>query len=213
MLEVVACLAMELPGGTDVSALREERRRLLASVRPLDPTRIVRGQVRGYLDDKDVAKGSTTETFAALSLTIDSERWQGVPFFLRVGKSLPVTATEAIVRWKQPRQAVLEDHAPPAPNHVRFRLGPDAVVALGANVKKEGKAFSGEPRELELHRAGADEMKPYERLLGDAIDGDMALIVDPILGDATPVHPYEPGSWGPSEASRVAPDGGWYDPR
>jgi glucose-6-phosphate 1-dehydrogenase len=224
MLEVVACLAMELPAAKGHAALREERSRLLSQVRALSAADVVRGQVRGYKDEEGVAKDSTTETFAALRVLIDSPRWNGVPFFIRVGKSLPVTATEAIIRWKQARGPVLEETSPPSPNHVRFRLGPDAVIALGANVKKDGEAMVGEPKELVLARSQADAMKAYERLLGDAIDGDPTLfprkdaveeswrVVEPVLGDATPVHVYEPGSWGPAEAARIAPEGGWSDP-
>ena len=148
-----------------------------------------------------------------------------MPFFIRVGKSLPVTATEATIRWKGVSRQVLEEKSPPPPNHVRFRIGPDAAVALGVNMKKDGEAMVGEPRELVLPRGAAtDTMKPYERLLGDAIDGDATLfarkdaveeswrVVDPVLGNATPVHVYEPGSWGPAEAARVTPAGGWSDP-
>jgi glucose-6-phosphate 1-dehydrogenase len=223
LLEVVACLAMELPAAKGVEGLRAARGRLLAQVRPLSRGDLVRGQVRGYADEEGVAKGSSTETFAALRLAIDSPRWQGVPFFIRTGKSLPLTATEATVQWKRGACCVLEEGSPPAPNHVRFRLGPDNVIALGANVKKDGEAMIGERAELVLRRSPADEMKPYERLIGDALDGEAALfadqesveqswrVVDPIARDKE-VFVYEPGSWGPREAARIRPDGGWSDP-
>jgi glucose-6-phosphate 1-dehydrogenase len=224
LLEVVACLAMELPTQKGAVGLRVARGRLLAQVRALSEGDIVRGQVRGYAGEEGVAKASTTETFAALRLFIDSPRWQGVPFFIRTGKSLPVTATEATIRWKPGACRVLEESSPPAPNYVRFRLGPDNIIALGANVKKDGPAMVGERAELVLRRSPADEMKPYERLIGDALDGDPSLfadkqaveqswrVVDPIVGKAQ-VFPYEPGSWGPREAERIQPEGGWSDPR
>jgi glucose-6-phosphate 1-dehydrogenase len=135
-----------------------------------------------------------------------------------------VTATEATIRWKRGACPVLEESSPPAPNYVRFRLGPDNVIALGANVKKDGPAMIGERAELVLRRSPADEMKPYERLIGDALDGDPSLfadqqaveqswrVVDPIAGKGQ-VFPYEPGSWGPREAERIQPEGGWSDPR
>jgi glucose-6-phosphate 1-dehydrogenase len=224
MLEVVACIAMDLPTQRGHTALREARSGLLSQVATLLATDIVRGQVRGYKDEEGVAKDSTTETFAALRVTIDSPRWKGVPFFIRAGKSLAVTATEATIRWKGPRCPLLEDTSAPASNHVRFRLGPEIAIAFGANVKKDGEAMVGEPRELVLHRAPANTMKPYDRLLGDAIEGDATLfarrdaveeswrVVDSVLGHATPIHLYDSGSWGPAEAARIAPEGGWSNP-
>ena len=224
LLEVVACLAMELPDHTGHGALREARSRLLAEIGALSPKEIVRGQVRGYKDEEGVDAQSSTETFAALRLGIDSPRWKGVPFFIRAGKSLPVTATEAVIRWKKPSAPILEDCAPPAANYVRFRIGPDVVMAIGANVKTDGEAMVGEARELVLRRAQTEAMKAYERLLGDAIDGDPTLfarkdaveeswrVVEPVLGNASPIHVYEPGSWGPAEAARISPAGGWVDP-
>ena len=223
LLQVVACLAMELPSAKGIEGLRAARGRLLAQVRALSRGDLVRGQVRGYAQEEGVAKGSTTETFAALRLHIDSPRWQGVPFFIRTGKSLPLTATEATIRWKRAACPVLDERSPPAQNYARFRLGPDNVIALGANVKKDGEAMVGERAELVLRRSPADEMKPYERLIGDALDGDSALfadqesveqswrVVDPIAGEKE-VFAYEPGSWGPAEAARIRPDGGWSDP-
>jgi glucose-6-phosphate 1-dehydrogenase len=221
MLELVACLAMELPAEKGRAALRDARSRLLSQVNALSTKDVVRGQVRGFKDEGGVSKDSTTETFAVLRVTIDSPRWKGVPFFIRVGKSLPITATEAIIRWKGEGHPVLDEASPPAPNYLRFRIGPEPVIALGVNVKKDGEKMVGQARELVLREAGADAMKPYERLLGDAMDGDPALfarkdaveeswrIVEPILGNATPVYEYEPGSWGPEEAQRIRPASGW----
>jgi glucose-6-phosphate 1-dehydrogenase len=224
LLEVVACLAMELPTERGHDALRSARSKLLASVSTMKPEDVVRGQVRGYADEDGVKKGSTTETFAALRVTIDEKRWRGVPFYLRAGKSLAVTATEAVVTFKRPMRAVLDDPAPPAANRLRFRLGPDSGVATTINVKKGGEAMAGETKELGLRRALDSSMKPYDRLLGDAMRGEAALyalkdaaeeswrIVGPILGDAVPVATYEAGTWGPAEAAKVAPEGGWVNP-
>jgi glucose-6-phosphate 1-dehydrogenase len=224
LLEVVACLAMELPTSKGTAGVGAARSALLAQVRALTEGDIVRGQVRGYGDEKGVAKGSTTETFAALRLFIDSPRWQGVPFFIRTGKSLPLTATEATIRWKRGACPVLEENSPPAPNYVRFRLGPDNAIALSANVKKDGEAMVGERAELVLRRSPKNEMKPYERLIGDALDGDQSMfaamgaveqswrVVDPIVGKAQ-VFPYDAGTWGPAEAKRIQPSGGWSDPK
>jgi glucose-6-phosphate 1-dehydrogenase len=223
LLEVVACLTMELPSEKGHEGLRAERSRLLAKVRTTTAADIVRGQVRDYDSEDGVAKGSTTETFAALRVFVDSPRWQGVPFFIRTGKSLPVTATEARIRWKRGDRAVLQEDSPPAPNYARFRLGPDNVIAVAANVKKDGEAMVGEQKELVLRRTGPEETKPYERLIGDAIDGDPTMfaemdaiveswrVVDPLVG-AGEVYPYDAGSWGPAEASRIQPGGGWSDP-
>ncbi len=224
LLEVTACLAMDLPTARGAAGLRAARSRLLAQVRALSREDLVRGQVRGYADEEGVAKGSTTETFAVLRFFIDSPRWKGVPFYVRTGKSLPMTATEATIRWKRGSCCILDETSSLAPNHVRFRIGPDTVIALGANVKKDGERMVGERAELVLRRTPADEMKPYERLIGDALDGDSALfadqdaveqswrVVDPIVGEKE-VFPYEAGTWGPAEAARIQPEGGWSDPK
>ena len=224
MLELVACLTMDLPAAPGHAALQKARSELLAQVHTLAKKDIVRGQARGYLEEEGVENGSTTETFAAVRLHIDSPRWNGVPIYIRAGKSLAVTATEALVTWKPAKRAVLDDATKPARNHLRFRLGPDTAIAIGANVKKGGEAMAGEAVELELHRTNKDTLRPYERLIGDAIDGDQTLfarrdavehswrVVDPVIGNATPLHLYEPGSWGPDEAQALTPPGGWYDP-
>ncbi len=181
----------------------------------------MRGQFRGYRDEKGVAAGSTTETFAALRLHVDSWRWDGVPFFIRAGKCLPTTMTEVMVRLKRPP---LSPPASSATNYYRFRLSPDVGVAVGASVKKPGEEMVGEPTELKVvHYPGGDERGAYERLLGDAMMGDAMLfaredgveaawtVVQSVLGDATPVHEYEPGTWGPAEAARLTESvGGWY---
>lgn len=224
MLEVIACLAMECPSGKDHEARREERGRLLETVRPLAPSDVVRGQFRGYRQEPGVASDSQVETFAAARFQIDNERWRGVGFHVRVGKCLPVTATEVLVKFKHPLRPVLDDIGPTTGSFCRFRLSPEEVIALGARVKKPGVRMEGENIELVAHYRPPDEMEPYERLLGDAAIGDATLftrqdtveaswrIVDPVLGTVAPLHEYEPGTWGPTEADLLAPDGGWHNP-
>jgi glucose-6-phosphate 1-dehydrogenase len=224
MLQVIACLGMEPPAGRGHEQLRDERGRLLEHVRTLTPEDVVRGQFRGYRNEPDVALDSQVETFAAVRFHIDNERWEGVPFYVRAGKRLPVTATEIMVGFERTTQPVLDDITRPLENHYRFRLSPEEVLALGAKVKKPGERMEGRCIELIAHYQPPDEMEPYERLLGDAISGDATLfaredsveaawrVVDPILGNRTPLYEYEPGTWGPPEAGRLAPEGWWHDP-
>lgn len=224
MLEVIANLAMECPCAGDAEARREERGRLLNTVRTLDPADVVRGQFRGYRQEPGVAPASQVETFAALRFHIDNPRWAGVPFYVRVGKCLPVTATEVLVRFQRPSRPVVNESEVPA-NYYRFRLSPQFVLALGAKVKKPGEGMQGEGIELVAHYQPPDVRDPYERLLSDASQGDSTLfarqdaveaswrIVDPILGNATRLYDYEPGTWGPVEVERtVAPPDGWNHP-
>ena len=228
ILEVIACLAMEAPRSGDATAVRDARTRLLQAIEPIDPVNVVRGQFRGYRDVKGVAAESNVETFAALRLTIGSWRWGGVPFFVRAGKSLPVTCTEVLVRFRPPPTAVFDASALDlaGSNQVRFRLGPDVTTAVRVRSKRPGETMSGESVELSAVKQVPVEMLPYERLLGDAMDGDGTLftsedaveaawrVVDPILEKNAPVLPYEPGTWGPVEASALtARVGGWHDPR
>ncbi len=225
LLEVVACIALELPQSGDHAAIRKARTQLLAQVQELTSDALVRGQVHGYQAEKGVKNGSKTETFAALRLFVDSPRWQGVPFFIRTGKALALTATDAIVRFKGSTHPALEDRAAAAANAVRFRLGPNDAVALSANVKTPGEAFSGGASELVLQRGASGVMKPYERLLGDALDGDATQyaeraaveqswrVFDRALKDEATPFGYDEGSWGPAEANRVGPAAGWQNPK
>ena len=226
LLQVLACLAMDPPAGADTDALRDEKARLLKSVRPLTPADVVRGQFRGYRQEPGVAPDSQVETFAAVRLAIDSWRWADVPFYIRSGKCLPVTADEVIVEFRRPPRQTFDDDARATPNHLRLRLGPEVLIALGLRVKRPGEQMVGESVGLVATHQHGEEMLPYERLLGDAMRGDAALfaredaieaqwrIVDPVLGNATAVHEYAPGSWGPREADAlIATDGGWYDPQ
>jgi glucose-6-phosphate 1-dehydrogenase len=228
LLQVVACLAMEEPDSGSVDALRDAKGRLLKAVEPLRAADVVRGQFEGYRSEPHVAAASRVETFAAVRLTIDSWRWAGVPFYIRAGKCLPVTCTEVVVQFKAPPRSVFGEDlsAVHEGNYVRFRLGPDVGIAMGVRSKAPGESFTGEPIELVAMQDASHDMLPYERLLGDAMAGDATLfarqdsveaqwrIVDPVLGDAVPVHGYAPGTWGPREAAGlVAAHGGWRDPK
>jgi glucose-6-phosphate 1-dehydrogenase len=223
MVQILGFLAMEPPVVGYDESTRDEQVKLFRTIRPLDPASLVRGQYRGYRRETGVAPGSRVETYAAVRLAIDSWRWEGVPFFLRAGKCLPVSATEVVVDLKRPPLVKL---APGKGNYVRFRLSPDVTIAVGARVKHPGDEMIGDETELSIvHHAHGDEMDAYERLIGDAMDGDASLfaredaveaawaIVDPILGTDTPLHEYAPGTWGPADAERLAePIGGWQCP-
>ncbi len=186
---------------------------------------MVRGQYRGYRREHGVAPDSQVETFAAVRLQFDTWRWAGVRFYVRAGKCLPVTSTEVFVTLKAPPADLFGEHVTGPVNHIRFRLSPEVVIALGARAKRPGEIPAGEPIEMRARHQPADEMTPYERLLGDAMRGDARLfaredgveaawqIVDPILGASTPVYEYEPGTWGPPEADRVLVSGDrWHVP-
>jgi glucose-6-phosphate 1-dehydrogenase len=223
LLQVVAYLAMEPPLTTYPESIQDEKVKVFRSILPLDPDCLVRGQFSGYRKEAGVKPDSTVETFAAVRLHIDSWRWEGVPFFIRAGKCMPVDATEVLVTLKRPP---LRKLSPEDANYYRFRLGPDVIIAVGAQTKRPGEHMVSEPTELKLvQRPEGEEMEAYERLLGDAMAGDHLLftrqdaveaqwaIVQPILGDATPAQEYQPGTWGPADADRLtAGVGGWYSP-
>lgn len=226
LLEVVALLTMEAPVGHHPDALRDEKQRALRAMRPLVATDVVRGQFHGYHSEAGVAADSHVETFAAIRLSIDTPRWAGVPFYIRAGKRLPTTATEVRVEFKRPPQAVFDSASACGGDYVRFRLSPNVTISFGARVKVPGEAMVGEAVELLVRHMAGDDMTPYERLLGDAIRGDAMLfvregaveaawrVVDPALGNATPVHEYEPNTWGPPEADQiVAKSRGWHNPK
>jgi glucose-6-phosphate 1-dehydrogenase len=213
LLQVVGYLAMEPPNSVDADRIRDEQVKVFRAIAPIQPENVVRGQFRGYEKEPGVAPGSATETFAAVRLEIDSWRWQGVPFLIRAGKALPLTATEVMVDLKRPPLSKL---SPEESNYFRFRLGPMVSLSIGARVKKPGSELGSIPTELMAVRdARGDEVDAYERLLTDAMKGDATLfvredsveaawaVVNGILGDRTPAHPYEPGSWGPAEANRL----------
>jgi glucose-6-phosphate 1-dehydrogenase len=225
LLQVMALLAMDAPAGRDPEAMRSEKLRLFRAMRPLQRGQVVRGQFRGYRDEAGVARGSRVETFAALCLHIDTWRWAGVPFSIRAGKRLPVTATEVMVRLKSPPLAIFDD-AGASGNYFRFRLGPEVVIAAGTRVKHPGEEMRGQSVELVARHLLAQGDPAYERLLGDAMRGDASLftrddsveaawrVVEPILGAAEPPAEYEPGTWGPTAADTVLARGErWHDPK
>ena len=234
LTQMLAITAMETPGRFDPEAIRSEKAKVLQAARLADENEpwncCIRGQygpggthnapLPGYRQEHGVAPDSTVETFVALKMFIDSWRWDGVPFFIRAGKGLAKTATEVTVELKRPP---LGNLANPAENFIRFQLSPELKIVLGANVKKPGEAMKTTPTELSLiHQSEADRCGPYERLLGDAMKGDFTLfarqdaveaaweVVEPILNDATPIHSYDMGTWGPAQADALTQDvGGW----
>ena len=223
LFQVLANLAMEPPAGTDSESIRDEKVKVLKAIKPLDAGSVVRGQFRGYRDEKGVSPGSKVETYAAVRLEINSWRWQGVPFYIRAGKCLPVTCTEVIVRFRRPPPVY---EASPPPNFLRFRISPDICIGLGVRAKSAGERMDGSPVELRVCRHDEpNAMEAYERLFTEAMKGDATdfaredyveaawRVVEPILGNATPLNDYEPGTWGPREAGLgLAPPGGWHDP-
>jgi len=226
LFQVLACLAMDPPTGEPVDASRDEKARILKAVRPLTPQDIVRGQFKGYRREAGVAPDSRVETYAAIRLFIDTWRWADVPFYIRAGKCLPVTATEVNVTLKHPPLDTFGQAEFGSPNRLRLGLSPEVLIALGMRVKLPGERMDGEDVELIAMHQRPDEMSPYERLLGDALRGDPTLfaredqieaqwrIVDAVLGDVTPVHEYEPNTWGPTEAASIMEDpGGWLNPQ
>ncbi len=228
LFQIVALLAMEPPSYRGFGAVHGETADVFQAMRPLKSGDLVRGQYAGYRKEKGVARRSDVETFCALRLFIDSWRWEGVPWYLRSGKCLAETAAEVIVRLKSPPQRLFADSAPPSglANYLRFRISPRSAVALAARVKRAGKDFVGDQRELYLVDEQPNEEAPYERLLGDAMAGNGALftrqdaveaawaVVDPVLTTHRRAAPYKRGSWGPKQADAlIAADGGWYNPR
>jgi glucose-6-phosphate 1-dehydrogenase len=225
LLQVLAMLAMEPPASASSAALRDEKMQVFRSIRSLAPSDLVRGQFTGYRDEPGVAPDSNVETFAALRVLVDSWRWAGVPFLIRAGKRLPITATEVLAILRRPPQDVFGTLAGSEPNYVRFRLGPDRVaIGIGARSKIPGELQAGAPVEMTVVERGGGQ-GAYERLLGDAMRGESVLfarsdgveeawrIVDGILDLDRPVLPYAPGSWGPEAADRLLADGeAWHRP-
>ena len=229
LLQVVSYVAMEAPAGTYDEAIRDEQAKVLRTVRPMSLANMVRGQFRGYRDEPGVAPDSPVATYAALRLDVDSWRWEGVPFYVRAGKSLAMTCTEVFVEFLNPPPVVFAEATPPVGNYVRLRLSPQVVIAIGARAKRPGEGMAGEPVELSVVEQPLQgengRMGAYERLLGDAMAGDATLfarqdvveaawaIVDPLIHGPSPMHEYEPGTWGPPQADKLVADvGGWNTP-
>jgi glucose-6-phosphate 1-dehydrogenase len=225
LLQIVALLTIEPPVNSEGESLRDEKVKLLKAVRPLTQADVVRGQFAGYRQEPGVAADSRVETYAALALRIDSWRWSGVPFYLRSGKNLPVTATEVVVELKPPPAKVFGNQAPELPNHLRFRVGPDVAIALGAHVKKPGPVMTGHDVELYVAENEGDDMDAYEVLISAALIGDTSnfaredeveaawAIVDPILKPVSAPIEYQKASWGPAQAEDLIQGPcGWHNP-
>jgi glucose-6-phosphate 1-dehydrogenase len=222
LFQVLSNLAMEPPVRNDSESLRDEKVKVLKAIPPIEEKNLVRGQFQGYLNEQGVAKDSKTETFAAMQFEVNTWRWKGVPFYIRAGKNLPVTCTEILARLHKPPtlipDAVLKE------NHLRLRLDPEVVIAMGLMSLAPGENMKLQESEMVAMSVDAGDMGAYERLLGAAMAGDSSLfaredyveeawrIVDPVLKKGTPVYSYAPGTWGPAEADRLAPHGGWESP-
>lgn len=226
LLQIVALLAMEHPLDKSLQAFHDAKLAIFKAMRPIAASETVRGQFQGYRNVAGVAADSQVETFTALRLHIDNERWAGVPFYIRAGKMLPVTSTEIMLQLKTPVTSMVDSGEPSKQsNYLRFRLSPDVLISIGAQVKEAGENMKGHPVELLAHHYICNEMMPYERLLGDALHGDASLftrydcieaawrVVAPVLENIVPVQDYLPHSWGPESTNNLtAEDGGWYDP-
>jgi glucose-6-phosphate 1-dehydrogenase len=226
MLQILASLTMDPHTGSDHESVRDEKGRLFKAIVPLKPGDVVRGQFNGYLSVPGVNSNSTVETFVAVKLSIDNWRWAGIPIFIRCGKMLPVTTTEVMVEFKRPPRETFGEIVPVLSSHMRMRISPDIVISMGLRMKKPGERMAGQDVELTLVRQAAEDMPPYQRLLGDAMRGAAELfaredsveaqwrVVDGILDNVTPLYTYEPKTWGPEEAYQlIGKHGPWLNPR
>jgi glucose-6-phosphate 1-dehydrogenase len=223
LFQVLCNLAMEPPVRMDSESIRDEKVKVLKAIPSLRDTDVVRGQFRGYRNEHGVAPDSQVETFAAIRVEVNSWRWQGVPFYIRAGKCLPVTCTEVVGRFRKPPNVVCGGNC--GENHVRLRINPDVEIAMGMTVMSPSEGIIGQSVEMLASRQPrAGDMDAYEKVLGDALAGDATLfaredyveeawrIVDPVLKRGTRVYSYEPNTWGPTQAEVVAPASGWHDP-
>jgi glucose-6-phosphate 1-dehydrogenase len=225
MLQVLATVLAEPPTGAGLSGWRDAKQQVVNALSPLTPENTVRGQYEGYLDVDGVDPKSTVETYVAVRLSADTWRWAGVPILIRAGKCMPVTATEITITFKAPPQDIFGIEPMVPEDTLRFRIWPETAVSLTLHGKKPGAGWEPQAEELSFAQQPGSDIRPYDRLIGAALDGDRWLfarqdtveaawkIVDPVLGDAVPVHPYAKSTWGPGEAARLLPDGDtWYDP-
>jgi glucose-6-phosphate 1-dehydrogenase len=225
MLQVLATVLAEPPSGTSLAGWRDAKHTVLRALSPLTPDTTVRGQYEGYLDVDGVDPKSTVETYVAVRMACDTWRWAGVPILIRAGKCMPVTATEIAITFKAPPQDVFGIEPMSPEDMLRFRIWPETAVSFTLHGKKPGAQLEPQAEELSFAQQPGSDIRPYDRLIGAALDGDRWLfarqdtveaaweIVDPVLGDVVPVHPYAKGSWGPGEAARLLPDRDtWYDP-
>jgi glucose-6-phosphate 1-dehydrogenase len=225
MLQVLSNVMMDAPTGEEHEAQRDQKAALLKAVRPLDAASMVRGQYKGYRDVKGVRPDSTTETFVAVKLFVDSWRWAGVPIYIRAGKCMPLTAAEVTVEFKAPPRSTFGETLDPSGNYMRARLSPDVGSAIGLRMKHPGERMTGDNAELSLMQRAGSDMPPYQRLLGDAMRGNNELfgredtidaqwrIVEPILTNPPAVQEYAAGTWGPDAANAlIGADGPWRNP-
>ena len=225
MLQVLASVLADPPAARGHDAWRTEKAKLIGSLRPLTPADTVKGQYEGYLDVAGVAPGSSTESYVAVRLAVDSPRWGGVPIAIRAGKCMPVTATEVAILFRRSAHDVLEPGETFEPNVLRFRVWPEGAVGLTLNGKRPGAGWVPQREDLAFAQLPGSDMRPYDRLIGAALTGERWLfahqqtveaawrVVDPVLGSVVPVQPYARGSWGPKDADRLLPEGRtWHDP-
>ena len=214
LLQILSLIAMEPPATDHGDAIDAAKVALFEATRPLAPDDVVLGQYRGYREEQGVDSRSNVPTYVAARFHVDNDRWSGVPIFVRTGKCLAATLSSVRVQLKPPARQLF-DHGIPAHNEFRFQLSPEVVLGLIARAKLPGEPMVGEDVSLVELQPPRDEKAPYERLLGDALDGDHTLfgsfaniratwqIVEPVLNIDVPVHDYQPGSWGPAEARRI----------
>jgi glucose-6-phosphate 1-dehydrogenase len=225
MLQVLASVLADAPASRGHDAWRKEKAKLIGSLRPLTPADTVKGQYEGYLDVAGVAPGSSTESYVAVRLAVDSPRWDGVPIAIRAGKCMPVTATEVAIRFRRSAHDILDPGETFEPNVLRFRVWPESEVGLTLNGKRPGAGWIPQREDLAFAQQPGSDMRPYDRLIGAALTGERWLfaqqqtveaawrVVDPVLGSVVPVQPYARGSWGPKDADRLLPEGRtWHDP-
>ncbi|TPI45155.1 glucose-6-phosphate dehydrogenase [Mesorhizobium sp. B2-9-1] len=225
LLNILLLLAMEPPVGRSADDLIDEKVQVLRAIRTLTKDDVVRGQFDGYLAEPGVRPNSPVETFAAVRFFVDTWRWRDVPFFIRAGKNMPVHATEVVVRMKRPPLDVFDPIKPGDANYVRFRIDPQVAISIGAQRKVAGDDMIGEQVELTALDDTKGDMPPYERLIGDAMNGNGQLftrqdaaelawrIVGPVLGDTTAPQIYAPKTWGPADAMNgFGPPDGWINP-
>jgi glucose-6-phosphate 1-dehydrogenase len=225
MLQVLATVLAEPPDGTGLESWRAAKSRLIGALEPLTPERTVKGQYDGYREVAGVDPKSVTETYVAVRLAAGSWRWAGVPILIRAGKCLPVTATEVTINFRRPPHDAFGPGNQAPTNSLRFRINPENRTSLLLAGKKPGAGWQPEPEELRFAESAGADMRPYDRLIGAALNGERWLfaaqdtveaawrVVDPVLGDTGPVHPYARGSWGPGQAAGLLPEGEtWHDP-
>jgi len=226
MLQVLATVLAEPPSAHGLSAWQDAKQQVVSALSPLSPENTVRGQYEGYLQVEGVDPKSTVETYVACRLTADTWRWAGVPILIRAGKTMPVTATDVTITFKAPPHDVFGIEPVRPEDALRFRIWPEAAVSLTLHGKKPGAGWEPQAEELSFAQQPGSDIRPYDRLIGAALDGERWLfarqdtveamwrVVDPVLGDVVPVHPYARGSWGPKEADRLLPGRDtWYDPK